>query len=86
MESPLPKSDAAVTEPTAHTLTLLFHRFLSQNEWRDVIEAVQRYVPYIQKLRAEAVYEPPEPPRCPRCGSYQWVYKGDRAVCADCGR
>jgi len=26
------------------------------------------------------------PPRCPRCGSYQWIYKGDRQVCADCGR
>ena len=26
------------------------------------------------------------PPRCPRCGSYQWTYKGDRQVCADCGR
>lgn len=26
----------------------------------------------------------PEPPRCPRCGSYAWVYKGDRQVCADC--
>ena len=23
--------------------------------------------------------------RCPRCGSYSWVYKGDRQVCADCG-
>jgi len=26
------------------------------------------------------------PPRCPRCGSYQWVYKGDRQVCSDCGQ
>jgi hypothetical protein len=24
--------------------------------------------------------------RCPRCGCYQWIYKGDRQVCADCGR
>jgi hypothetical protein len=28
----------------------------------------------------------PEPPRCPRCGCYQFVYKGDRQVCRDCGR
>jgi hypothetical protein len=27
-----------------------------------------------------------EPRRCPRCGSYKWIYKGDRQVCADCGR
>lgn len=27
-----------------------------------------------------------DPPRCPRCGCYQWIYKGDRQVCADCGR
>jgi len=30
-------------------------------------------------------YTKPEPPRCPRCGSYAWVYKADRQVCADCG-
>jgi hypothetical protein len=27
-----------------------------------------------------------DPPRCPRCGSYAWIYKGDRQVCADCGK
>ena len=27
-----------------------------------------------------------EPRRCPRCGSFAWVYKGDRQVCADCGK
>lgn len=31
-------------------------------------------------------FEAENPPRCPRCGSYAWVYKGDRQVCADCGR
>jgi len=30
--------------------------------------------------------EKPDPPRCPRCGCYQFVYKGDRQVCADCGK
>lgn len=25
-------------------------------------------------------------PRCPRCGSYAWIYKGDRQVCAECGK
>ena len=25
-------------------------------------------------------------PSCPHCGSYQWVYQGDRQVCADCYR
>jgi len=28
----------------------------------------------------------PAPRRCPRCGSYAWIYKGDRQLCADCGR
>jgi len=28
----------------------------------------------------------PEPPRCPRCGCYQFIYKGDKQVCRDCGR
>jgi hypothetical protein len=41
------------------------------------------YVPWmiaeIRRLRAD-------PPRCPRCGCYQFVYKGDRQCCADCGR
>jgi len=27
-----------------------------------------------------------EPRRCPVCGCYQFTYKGDRAVCADCGK
>ena len=35
--------------------------------------------------RAAARQEKPEPPRCPRCGCYEWIYKGDRQVCADCG-
>jgi hypothetical protein len=48
------------TEPTAHTLTLLFHRFLSPREWQDVIEHVQTTTPYVVELRADAVYEPPE--------------------------
>jgi hypothetical protein len=26
------------------------------------------------------------PRRCPVCGCYQFIYKGDRQVCADCGR
>jgi hypothetical protein len=46
-------------EPTAHTLTLLFHRFLSEREWREVIELV-RTTPYVVELRADAVYEPSE--------------------------
>jgi len=25
------------------------------------------------------------PPRCPRCGSYEWIYKGGKQVCAACG-
>src|SRR6187431_1481283 len=56
----------------AHTLTLVFHRFLSQDEWREVVEAAQR-LPYVQELRADSVRESPhdDPPRCPRCGYTQ---------------
>jgi len=25
-------------------------------------------------------------PHCPRCGSYAWIYKGGKQVCADCLR
>jgi hypothetical protein len=46
-------------EPTAHTLTLLFHRFLNEREWRDVI-AIARTIPYAVELRADAVPERPE--------------------------
>lgn len=24
--------------------------------------------------------------RCSQCGSTEWIYKGDRQVCAECGR
>ena len=30
--------------------------------------------------------EKPEPRRCPVCGCYQFIYQGDRQVCADCLR
>lgn len=43
----------------AHTLTLLFHRFLSEREWREVAEIV-RTVPYVVELRMDAVSESPE--------------------------
>lgn len=36
--------------------------------------------------QAYARRERPEPRRCPVCGCYQFVYKGDKQVCRDCGR
>jgi len=27
-----------------------------------------------------------EPLLCPICGSHRWFYRGDRQVCADCGK
>lgn len=44
---------------TAHTLTLKFHRFLTDTEWRQVI-AVARTVPFVVELEANAVIESPE--------------------------
>lgn len=41
----------------AHTLTILFHRFLSQKEWHEVIQAIREHVPYAKELRADVVYE-----------------------------
>jgi len=45
--------------PNAHTLTLKFHRFLSEDEWRAVIEAARR-VPHMVELEAHAVQETDE--------------------------
>jgi len=46
-------------EPNAHTLTLLFHRFLSDDEWRQVW-AVVHAAPFVVELVANAVVEPPD--------------------------
>ncbi len=45
--------------PNAHTLTLLFHRFLDEEEWRLVLMAV-RSVPFVQEKVASVVMELPE--------------------------
>ncbi len=48
-----------------HTLTLEFGRFLSQAEWREVIDHVRR-VPYIRGLTVTVVPSvKPEPPPAP---------------------
>lgn len=38
----------------AHELTLEFRRFLSEDEWRDVVSKA-RELPYVKNLRANAV-------------------------------
>jgi hypothetical protein len=45
--------------PNAHTLTLVFHRLLDEEEWRAVVTAARR-VPLVQELVAQAVVETPE--------------------------
>lgn len=40
----------------AHTLTLQFGRFLSEDEWREVAQ-LARALPYVKGLRANAVLE-----------------------------
>ena len=49
---------------------------------------LQKYEPIVEvRKRFDALFRhADDPPRCPRCGSYKWIYKGDRQVCADCGR
>jgi hypothetical protein len=38
---------------------LLFHRFLSEQEWQDVLQRA-RTVPHVVELRADAVHESSE--------------------------
>jgi hypothetical protein len=40
----------------AITLTLVFHRLLSEAEWREVVVQA-RTVPYVKELQADAVYD-----------------------------
>ena len=47
------ESDHAIN---AHTLTLVFHRLLSEAEWREVVVQA-RTVPYVKELQADAVYD-----------------------------
>lgn len=47
------------TTPNAHQLTLEFRRFLSEDEWRDVVTRAQE-LPYVKHLRADAVTIPTE--------------------------
>lgn len=41
----------------AHELTLEFGRFLSEDEWRTVVEAAKQ-LPFVQSLHANAVLKP----------------------------
>lgn len=45
----------AVDDLDAHTLTLEFGRFLTEEEWRTVVDQVRAHVPHVQQLRANAV-------------------------------
>jgi hypothetical protein len=40
----------------AHTLTLEFGRFLSEAEWRDIVDRANR-LPYVKHLHANAVWD-----------------------------
>jgi hypothetical protein len=57
-------------------------RFLAQ--WKGhagILRSVEDALAFLREATSKS-----EPPRCPKCGCYQFVYKGDRQVCADCGR
>jgi hypothetical protein len=47
------------------------------NEWLRRAEA---------RWSAQHDLEKREAPRCPVCGCYQFLYQGDKQVCADCYR
>jgi hypothetical protein len=77
----------AEADVNAHSLTLEFRRFLSDDEWRDIVTRV-RALPYIQALTANAVTvattllaEEPQEDKCPvehRQGHYSYR-------CVQCG-
>jgi hypothetical protein len=46
-------------EVNAHAVTLKFHRFLSPDEWREVL-AVVRGAPHVVEVEMTAVEETPE--------------------------
>lgn len=46
-------------EVNEHELVLVFGRFLSEGEWREVVDACRK-IPHVVHLRAEAVYRPRE--------------------------
>jgi hypothetical protein len=52
---------AAGLPPNAHTLTLKFHRLLTEAEWRTLVNAT-RAVPFARELVANVVWESAEPP------------------------
>lgn len=45
--------------PNAHVMTLKFHRFLTEVEWRVVAEAA-RLLPLVAEIEGHAVIETPE--------------------------
>lgn len=45
--------------PNAHELTLEFRRFLSEDEWREVVTRAKE-LPHVKHLRADAVTIPTE--------------------------
>ncbi len=52
----LPRPATSEIEPVnAHTLTLEFWRFLTEEEWRTVVVQVKTHVPHIRQLQANAV-------------------------------
>lgn len=52
----LTNREAPVPAVNAHTLTLQFGRFLSEDEWREVAQ-LARALPYVKGLQANAVVE-----------------------------
>lgn len=54
----------------------------SKREWQEY----QEWLSARRSIKNAMRMEKPEPRRCPVCGCYQFIYQGDRQLCADCGR
>jgi hypothetical protein len=48
-------TDQTDAPPNVHILTLEFGRFLSEDEWRDVVRQIRAHVPHVLRLTANAV-------------------------------
>lgn len=79
------------SEPVnAHALTLQFHRFLSEDEWRNVAELAWK-LPHVKDLRADAVIETPDTQARPcnrivlPVGIRRENASGLEYICAMCG-
>jgi predicted RNase H-like HicB family nuclease len=86
MGSPSPKSErlwdfTAIYQPVPDGYIGFIEELPGANTQGATLEETRRNLYEAVALILAAA----NPRRCPVCGCYQFIYKGDRQVCADCG-